>query len=51
MEQHPQLALRSSDLGSGFTLVDRGQLRQQLADALNAEGPVVKTVDQWQDWW
>ncbi|KAH7981375.1 hypothetical protein HPB49_023473 [Dermacentor silvarum] len=51
MKQHLQLALRSSELGPGFTLVDRRRLWQQLADALNVEGPVVKTVDQWQDWW
>ncbi|KAH7986408.1 hypothetical protein HPB49_025980 [Dermacentor silvarum] len=48
MEQHLQLALRSSELGPGFSLVDRRRLWQQLADALNTEGPVVKTVDQWQ---
>ncbi|KAH7938311.1 hypothetical protein HPB49_022434 [Dermacentor silvarum] len=47
MEPHLQLALRSSELGPGFSLVDRRQLWQQLADVLNAEGPVVKTVDQW----
>ncbi|KAH7937073.1 hypothetical protein HPB49_007742 [Dermacentor silvarum] len=47
MEQHLQLALRSSELGPGFSLVDQGRLWQQLADVLNAEGPVVKTVDQW----
>ncbi|KAH7949181.1 hypothetical protein HPB49_006220 [Dermacentor silvarum] len=51
MEQHLQLALRSSKLGLGFTLIDRRRLWQQLADALNTERPVVKTVDQWQDWW
>ncbi|KAH7980536.1 hypothetical protein HPB49_017017 [Dermacentor silvarum] len=43
MEEHLQLALRSSEL------VDRRRLWQQLADALNTEGPVVKTVDQLQD--
>ncbi|KAH7945457.1 hypothetical protein HPB49_011042 [Dermacentor silvarum] len=48
MEQHLQLALRSSQLGPGFILVDRRRLWQQPADALNTEGPVVKTVDQWQ---
>ncbi|KAH7949384.1 hypothetical protein HPB49_008941 [Dermacentor silvarum] len=48
MEQNLQLALRSSELGPGFIPVDRRRLWQQLADALNAEGPVVKTVDQWQ---
>ncbi|KAH7959453.1 hypothetical protein HPB49_011262 [Dermacentor silvarum] len=48
MEQHLQLVLRSSELGPGFILVDRRWLWQQLADALNTEGPVVKTVDQWQ---
>ncbi|KAH7977545.1 hypothetical protein HPB49_002287 [Dermacentor silvarum] len=47
MEPHLQLALRSSELGPGFSLVDRRRLWQQLADVLNAEGPVVKTVDQW----
>ncbi|KAH7985514.1 hypothetical protein HPB49_026376 [Dermacentor silvarum] len=47
-EQHLQLALRSSELGPGFILVHRRRLWQQLADALNTEGPVVKTVDQWQ---
>ncbi|KAH7979624.1 hypothetical protein HPB49_010213 [Dermacentor silvarum] len=41
MEQHLQLALRSSELGPGFTLVDRRRLWQ----------PVVKTIDRWQDWW
>ncbi|KAH7977951.1 hypothetical protein HPB49_004034 [Dermacentor silvarum] len=51
MEQHLLLALRSSELGPGFTLVHWRRLWQQLTDALNAEGPVVKTVDQWQDWW
>ncbi|KAH7937052.1 hypothetical protein HPB49_007569 [Dermacentor silvarum] len=51
VEQHLQLALRSSELGPGFTLADRRRLWQQLADVLNTEGPVVKTVDQWQDWW
>ncbi|KAH7937401.1 hypothetical protein HPB49_011705 [Dermacentor silvarum] len=51
MEQHLQLALRSSELGPGFSLADRRRLWQQLADVLNTEGPVVKTVDQWQDWW
>ncbi|KAH7986425.1 hypothetical protein HPB49_025973 [Dermacentor silvarum] len=49
MEQHPQLASRSSELGPGFTAGDRRRLWQQLADVLNEQGPVVKAADQWQD--
>ncbi|KAH7934278.1 hypothetical protein HPB49_024298 [Dermacentor silvarum] len=51
MEQHPQLASRSSELGPGFTAGDRRRLWQQLADVLNEQGPVVKASDQWQEWW
>ncbi|XP_075527115.1 uncharacterized protein LOC142559400 [Dermacentor variabilis] len=51
MEQHPQLAIRSSELGPRFTVGDRRRLWQQLADALNSEGPVVKSTEQWQEWW
>ncbi|KAH7948922.1 hypothetical protein HPB49_003438 [Dermacentor silvarum] len=51
MEQHPQLASRSSELGPGFTAGDRRRLWQQLADVLNEQGPMVKAADQWQEWW
>ncbi|XP_054920126.2 uncharacterized protein [Dermacentor andersoni] len=51
MEQHPQLALRSSKLGPGFTVGNWRRPWQQLAHALNEEGPVIKTVKQWQEWW
>ncbi|XP_075554334.1 uncharacterized protein LOC142587319 [Dermacentor variabilis] len=51
MEKHPQLALRSSELGLRFTVGNRRRLWQQLTDALNREGPFVKTTEQWQEWW
>ncbi|XP_075546201.1 uncharacterized protein LOC142579660 [Dermacentor variabilis] len=51
MQEHPQLAIRSSELGPRFTAGDRRRLWQQLADQLNTQGPVVKTVEQWQEWW
>ncbi|KAL1479614.1 hypothetical protein MTO96_051711 [Rhipicephalus appendiculatus] len=51
MEQHPQLVSRAVELGPHFTLADRRRLWQQLADALNAEGPVRKEPDGWQEWW
>ncbi|XP_054931066.1 uncharacterized protein [Dermacentor andersoni] len=50
MEQHPLLAIRSSELGPRFTVGDRRRLWQQLADALKSEGPVVKTTEQWKEW-
>nr|XP_054926012.1 uncharacterized protein LOC126529728 [Dermacentor andersoni] len=51
MEAHPQLAIRSSELGPRFTAGDRRRLWQQLADQLNTQGPVVKTTEQGQEWW
>ncbi|KAH6922130.1 hypothetical protein HPB50_009670 [Hyalomma asiaticum] len=51
MEQHPQLAQKSGELQRGWTTAHRRRLWQQLADSVNAEGPVTKTVEQWQDWW
>ncbi|KAH7956533.1 hypothetical protein HPB52_010197 [Rhipicephalus sanguineus] len=51
MEEHPQLVSRAVELGPHFTVADRRRLWQQLADALNAEGPAQKRVDMWQEWW
>nr|XP_054921061.1 uncharacterized protein LOC129381872 [Dermacentor andersoni] len=51
MQEHPPLAVRSSELGPRFTAGDRRRLWQQLAEQLNTQGPVVKTVEQWQEWW
>ncbi|KAH7981925.1 hypothetical protein HPB52_001806 [Rhipicephalus sanguineus] len=42
MEEHPQLVSRAVELGPHFTVADRRRLWQQLADALNAEGPAQK---------
>ncbi|KAL1446499.1 hypothetical protein MTO96_028809 [Rhipicephalus appendiculatus] len=50
MEQHPQLLSRAVELGPNLTIAERQRLWQQLADALNAEGPAHKKVDMWQEW-
>ncbi|KAH7961249.1 hypothetical protein HPB52_006093 [Rhipicephalus sanguineus] len=51
MEQHPDLAVRASELTHEFTAEDRRRLWDELSDALNSEGPVTKSAEQWQDWW
>ncbi|KAH7976191.1 hypothetical protein HPB52_009531 [Rhipicephalus sanguineus] len=51
MEQHPELAVRASELTYEFTAGDRRRLWGELSDALNSEGPVTKSAEQWQDWW
>ncbi|KAH7936271.1 hypothetical protein HPB52_021312 [Rhipicephalus sanguineus] len=51
MEQHPQLATRASEFTPDFTAAERHCLWLELADGLNREGPVTKSLDQWQDWW
>ncbi|KAH7976390.1 hypothetical protein HPB52_012913 [Rhipicephalus sanguineus] len=51
MEQHPELAVRASELTYEFTAADRRRLWGELSDALNSEGPVTKSAEQWQDWW
>ncbi|KAH7982025.1 hypothetical protein HPB52_002674 [Rhipicephalus sanguineus] len=43
MEEHPQLVSRAVELGPHFTVADRRRLWQQLAEALNAEGPAQKS--------
>ncbi|KAH7951290.1 hypothetical protein HPB52_007713 [Rhipicephalus sanguineus] len=51
MEQHPQLTTRASEFTPDFTAAERHRLWLELADVLNREGPVTKSLEQWQDWW
>ncbi|KAH6919965.1 hypothetical protein HPB50_029048 [Hyalomma asiaticum] len=51
MEQHPEVAQKAAELQHGLTVAYKRRLWQQLADTLYAEGPVIKTTLQWQEWW
>ncbi|KAH7936172.1 hypothetical protein HPB52_019443 [Rhipicephalus sanguineus] len=51
MEQHPHLATRASEFTPEFTAAERRRLWVELADVLNREGPVTKSLEQWQDGW
>ncbi|KAH6920837.1 hypothetical protein HPB50_028176 [Hyalomma asiaticum] len=51
MEEHPEVTHKAAELQHGLTVAYKRRLWQQLADTLNAEGPVVKTTLQWQEWW
>ncbi|KAH6933236.1 hypothetical protein HPB50_013802 [Hyalomma asiaticum] len=51
MEQHPEVAHNTAELQHGLTVTYKRRLWQHLADTLNAQGPVMKTTLQWQEWW
>ncbi|KAH6933216.1 hypothetical protein HPB50_013545 [Hyalomma asiaticum] len=51
LEQYPSLAQRSFSATPYFTAADRRRLWREIAEALNAEGPIQKTSEQWQLWW
>ncbi|KAH6920750.1 hypothetical protein HPB50_028264 [Hyalomma asiaticum] len=51
LEQYPSLAQRSFSATRYFTAADRRRLWREITEALNAEGPIRKTSEQWQLWW
>uniref|UniRef100_A0A1E1WX09 Regulatory protein zeste n=1 Tax=Amblyomma aureolatum TaxID=187763 RepID=A0A1E1WX09_9ACAR len=51
MEQHPFLALASTDLSPALTAARKRALWDELADLLNREGPAVRTADHWRHSW
>ncbi|KAK8773620.1 hypothetical protein V5799_011849 [Amblyomma americanum] len=50
-EQHPALAHAASPLSVGYTAARRRELWQEVANLLNAVGPVVKSVPLWRHTW
>nr|XP_054924945.1 uncharacterized protein LOC129383936 [Dermacentor andersoni] len=51
MEQHPWLVKGSSVLTPEVTKASKARLWRELAEILNAEGPAMKTADQWRQFW